>query len=573
MIDKKLFSLLGEEKKYIRSITILSVISLIINIIITAIFCFILYLSLSDKLDLALFFILVFSILFGVIIKYVITLENEKYKNKIGNSIKHNLRQRAYKKTLDLGLNYEKSKVSLMQMSIEGIEQLETYFTMYTPKFYYALIAPIMLFSVLVFIEYKTALVLLFCLPLIPIAIMIVRLKAKKIFAKYWKVYESMGDKFLDNIQGMMEIKTFSAEADKGLEAKKSAEEFRKVTMKVLVMQLSSIVIMDFVAFGGAALAIIFALTSAQNEQILPITALFMILISAEFFLPMRSLGSAFHAAMNGATAGHNLLNFFSLENKNSGTTQVSNVKKITITNGSFAYENPVLKNINMEFIKGITSIVGKSGSGKSTIVNLLTGAFSLDQGVIKVNGLNLCEVDLNSYYKELAVITNQNHIFNQSIRDNFLLFKDNATDKEMFESLEQVNLKNFVLDIGGLDYTILEDSQNISVGQRQRLALAINLITSKNVYIFDEATNNIDIDSEKIILAKIKDLAKTKIVILISHRLNNLVDSNNIYLIENKKIQEQGTHLELLNNKMCYYKLFSEQQLLEKGHLVNDDA
>ncbi len=575
MIDKKLFSLVGKEKKYIYSITFFNIIMLLTNIVITAIVIFILHLALQGVFEVTAFLLLFIVILFCLGLRHFSTMRIEHYKNIMSNTIKRGVRAKVYAKILDLGLNYEKSKSSLLQMSIEGVEQLDTYFTLYLPKFFYALIAPLILFSILVFIEYRTALALLLCLPLIPIAIMFVRLRAKKIFAKYWGKYISLGDTFLDNIQGMREIKVFSFEHQKQIDIKKSAEEFRKVTMKVLVMQLSSITIMDLVAFGGAALAIVLAISAANTNQILPIAALFMILISAEFFLPMRGLGSAFHIAMNGATSGRNILDFLSLEIKDTGHKTIDKIDSIKIVDADFSYNDQelVLKNINMEFLKGFTAIVGKSGEGKSTIVKFLTRANDLKKGAVLINKLNINDLALADYYQKIALITSQHYIFNQSIRDNFLLYNSAATDEQMYEKLKEVNLKTFVEDIGGLDYQILEDSQNISCGQRQRLALAINLISEKDVYIFDEATNNIDSDSEQIILTKIKELSKSKIVIFISHSLYNLVDSDSIYFIEDKEIQESGTHLELLNKKAHYAKLFKKQQSLKKGLVVANDA
>lgn len=575
MIEKKLFNLLKGHKKHIFYITIYNIAEFILNIIISAVFCYILYLAYNNNLAIKLL-ILLFVLLVAIsILRIIFSRLSQKHKNFISDYIKISLRDKCFIKILNSGLNYKESKSKLMQLSIEGVEQLDTYFTVYLPQFFYAMISPLLLFIVCFFIEYKTALVLLFCLPLIPIAIMLVKIKAKNVFKLYWGKYESMGNTFLDYLQGMKEIKIFSDEKNKQKEIFLSSEEFRKITMKVLVMQLSSITIMDLVAFGGAALAIIVTLYSANLSQISAFSALFLILISAEFFIPMRSLGSAFHVGMNGLSSGNNIINFLDSNTLEQGDTVINKINSVKLKNVSFSYDKntPVLKDINMSFSKGLFSIVGKSGCGKSTIINLITRGNDLNTGEILINDLNIKTINLKSYYKRIGVITCNDYIFNDTIRNNFLLAKSNASDQEIYSALDKVNLKGFVKSIGGLDYVVLEDSENISGGQKQRLSLAINLLVPKDLYVFDETTSNIDVDSEKIILHNIKKIAKEKIVILISHRLHNVINSNKIYYLENSNLVEAGNHLTLMKTKKLYYKLYNNQENLELGYQATNNA
>lgn len=577
MIDKKLLSLLGKNKKYIFYTILLMVIGLLSNVTITASICYAIKLTANYKNydDLIVRYVITAIVaIVGILIKYVTSRIVGNLKDILGRKAKKELREKVYDKKLKLGVQTTQhiSMAGLTQISMEGIEQLDLYYSTYIPQFFYAMLAPIILFGISVWIDWRVALVLLACVPLIPLSIIAVSKYAKKIFGKYWGKYISMGDSFLDSVQGLKELKIFKADQDQNIKMNQSSEEFRKITMKVFVMQLASTTIMDLIAYGGAGVGIALAIVSTLNRGISPFLALFLILIAVDFFLPLRAFGSAFHVAMNGVSAGNKIINFLSIPDPVWGEENKIDLSNgIKIENVTFSYDKKreILKNINITIPKtGMTAIIGKSGCGKSTIVNLLLGSIQPNSGLITINNKQLNEYSRECYYSHIASISYNTYMFNESIRANFLLSNNSITDEEIYEALEKVNLKDFVLTNGGLDKVISEDASNISGGQKQRLALAISLVANKDVYIFDEATSNIDIESEAIIMANIKELSKTKSVVIISHRLANIVLSDMIYFMDYGEIKEQGTHSELLKNNGEYALLYKKQKELEEGYL-----
>lgn len=577
MIDKKLLSLLGKNKKYIFYTILLMVIGLLSNVTITASICYAIKLTANYKNydDLIVRYVITAIVaIVGILIKYVTSRIVGNLKDILGRKAKKELREKVYDNTLKLGVQTTQhiSMAGLTQISMEGIEQLDLYYSTYIPQFFYAMLAPIILFGISVWIDWRVALVLLACVPLIPLSIIAVSKYAKKIFGKYWGKYISMGDSFLDSVQGLKELKIFKADQDQNIKMNQSSEEFRKITMKVFVMQLASTTIMDLIAYGGAGVGIALAIVSTLNWGISPFLALFLILIAVDFFLPLRAFGSAFHVAMNGVSAGNKIINFLSIPDPVWGEENKIDLSNgIKIENVTFSYDKKreILKNINITIPKtGMTAIIGKSGCGKSTIVNLLLGSIQPNSGLITINNKQLNEYSRECYYSHIASISYNTYMFNESIRANFLLSNNSITDEEIYEALEKVNLKDFVLTNGGLDKVISEDASNISGGQKQRLALAISLVANKDVYIFDEATSNIDIESEAIIMANIKELSKTKSVVIISHRLANIVLSDMIYFMDYGEIKEQGTHSELLKNNGEYALLYKKQKELEEGYL-----
>lgn len=577
MIDKKLLSLLGKNKKYIFYTILLMVIGLLSNVTITASICYAIKLTANYKNydDLIVRYVITAIVaIVGILIKYVTSRIVGNLKDILGRKAKKELREKVYDKTLKLGVQTTQhiSMAGLTQISMEGIEQLDLYYSTYIPQFFYAMLAPIILFGISVWIDWRVALVLLACVPLIPLSIIAVSKYAKKIFGKYWGKYISMGDSFLDSVQGLKELKIFKADQDQNIKMNQSSEEFRKITMKVFVMQLASTTIMDLIAYGGDGVGIALAIVSTLNWGISPFLALFLILIAVDFFLPLRAFGSAFHVAMNGVSAGNKIINFLSIPDPVWGEENKIDLSNgIKIENVTFSYDKKreILKNINITIPKtGMTAIIGKSGCGKSTIVNLLLGSIQPNSGLITINNKQLNEYSRECYYSHIASISYNTYMFNESIRANFLLSNNSITDEEIYEALEKVNLKDFVLTNGGLDKVISEDASNISGGQKQRLALAISLVANKDVYIFDEATSNIDIESEAIIMANIKELSKTKSVVIISHRLANIVLSDMIYFMDYGEIKEQGTHSELLKNNGEYALLYKKQKELEEGYL-----
>ena len=575
MIDKKLLHLLGDNKKYIFYTVALMIVGLFANITITACICYIIQLATEYSIHsggIIIFLWPIFIAFIGIVVRYMISRLVGNLKDTLGRYVKKDLREQIYYKIVNLGVRSTDgmSMAGLTQLSIEGVEQLDLYYSSYIPQFFYAMLAPIILFCITVWMDWRVAVVLLICVPLIPISIVAVSKYAKKIFAKYWGKYTSMGDSFLDSVQGLKELKIFQADEAQHLRMNETSEEFRKITMKVLVMQLASTTIMDLVAYGGAGVGIAFAVFSVVNGRISPFLALFLILVAVDFFLPLRAFGSAFHVAMNGASAGNKILSLLEQPNPIWGEEKVTDTQlKLEKVTFSYDRKRDVLKNVCMKFPKtGMVSIVGKSGCGKSTIVNILLGVLRVKSGMVTIGDKEIENISRESYYSHLAVVSYNTYIFNETVRQNFMLSNHRITDNEIYMALEKVNLAGFVRDNGGLDKVITEDATNISGGQKQRLALAVSLVANKDIYVFDEATSNIDMESEAIIMKNIKALSKTKTVIVISHRLANVVPSDFIYYMELGEVKEMGTHTQLMNIQGGYARLYTTQKELEEGYV-----
>lgn len=571
MIDKDLLRLLGGNKKYIAFCVGLMVLGLFANVGITASLCWAIALAVRYNGGAGVFLAPAACACIGLAVRYATTRLVGDLKDTLGRSVKKDLRERVYNKIVRLGVRStdDMSMAGLTQIALEGVEQLDLYYSSYLPQFFYAMLAPLLLFAITVGISWRVALVLLCCVPLIPLSIIAVSKWAKKIFAKYWGKYTSMGDSFLDSVQGLKELKIFGADAAQHRKMNETSEEFRKITMKVLVMQLASTTIMDLVAYGGAGLGIAMALLSVTRWGLSPIAALFLILVAVDFFLPLRAFGSAFHIAMNGVSAGQKILSLLGQDDPVWGQEAVTDTE-LKLEGVTFSYDGKrdVLENVTMTFPRhGMTALVGESGCGKSTVVNLLFGAFRPNTGVVTVGGKKLESLSRASYYSHLAVVSYNTYIFNETVRANFRLAKPQVTDEEICAALEKVNLLTFLQENGGLDKIITEDAANISGGQKQRLALAVSLVADKNIYIFDEATSNIDIESEAVIMENIRELSKTKSVIVISHRLANVVPADLIYYMEAGRLIESGTHAALMAQSGGYARLYATQKNLEEGY------
>ena len=574
MIDKNLLRLLGDNKKYIFYTVGLMVLGLFANVGITASICWVINLAIhyDEYSGGAIIFLWpAVCAVICIIVRYTASRLVGDLKDTLGRKAKKDLRERVYNKIVKLGVRSMDgmSMAGLTQVSMEGVEQLDLCYSSYIPQFFYAMLAPFILFSITVWIEWRVAVVLLCCVPLIPVSIIAVSKYAKKIFAKYWGKYTSMGDSFLDSVQGLKELKIFKADEAQHTKMNETSEDFRKITMKVLVMQLASTTIMDLVAYGGAGIGIAMAILSVVKWELAPIAALFLILVAVDFFLPLRAFGSAFHVAMNGASAGKKILSLLEQPDPVWGEETVTDTE-IKVENVTFSYDGKrdVLKNVSMTFPKtGMTAIVGESGCGKSTVVNMLFGAFRPKNGAVTVGGKELESLSRESYYSHLAVVSYNTYIFNETVRANFMLANKAVTDEEIYGALEKVNLADFIRENGGLDKVITEDAANISGGQKQRLALAVNLVAHKDIYVFDEATSNIDIESEAIIMANIKALSREKAVIVISHRLANVTPADLIYYMESGELRESGTHSELMERNSGYAKLYTTQKNLEEGY------
>ncbi len=505
-----------------------------------------------------------------MLIRFIFSKLAAKMGYLAGKEVKQVLREKIYNKLVKMGNSYqEKASTSeMVQLSVEGVEQLETYFGAYLPQFFYSMIAPITLFIVLSFVSIKAALVLLICVPLIPISIVLVQKFAKKLLAKYWGQYTSLGDSFLENLQGMTTLKIYRADENKQEQMNREAESFRKVTMRVLTMQLNSITVMDLVAFGGAAIGVILALQELTAGTVTMIGALLIILLSAEFFIPMRTLGSFFHIAMNGMAASEKIFKFLDSEDVEKGKKMLSDDLTIEVKNLRFGYEKEreILKGINQKFETGkFYALVGKSGCGKSTLSALLVGKNKNYQGKILIGGTELRDLDERELLKNITLIGHNSYLFQGSVRYNLQFGKTNATDEEMWKVLEQVKLADFLRSENGLDTVLQERGSNFSGGQRQRLALARAILHDSPIYIFDEAASNVDVESEEDIMQMVLEMSKIKTVFLISHRLANVVNADSIFLIENGQFAEQGTHNELMAKNGSYADMFLSQQKLEQ--------
>ena len=569
MINKRLVRLLSDGKKYIYGNIFFQWINLIANIV--AIFLISGFISdtyygnVTDAKLVRLIVILAIAVLTRVICN----VASSKMSYLSSKKVKQVLRHKIMEKMLTLGSSYnEKVRTSeVVQVSVEGVEQIETYFGLYLPQLFYSLLAPLTLFAVIVFMSFTPAIVLLLCVPLIPISIAAVQTFAKKLLAKYWGRYTGLGDTFLENLQGLTTLKIYQADEYKNKKMNEEAEEFRKITMKVLTMQLNSITIMDIVAYGGAALGIILTVKQFVAGNIRLDQAIAIILLSADFFIPMRQLGSFFHIAMNGMAAIDKIFKILDLEVPEEKTMSLSGKGSIKVENLSFSYDEShnVLNDISIELLEqGMVSLVGASGSGKSTMASLLMKRSKNYSGKIFVGEVDFNEISEKSVMDNITYISHSSYIFKGTVRDNLLMAKADARDEELWDVLKKTNLADFFEADNGLDFEIAEAGGNLSGGQKQRLALARGLLHDSRFYIFDESTSNIDVESEEVILEQIKELAKHKGVLMISHRLANVVSSDKIFVLEKGQLKEEGTHEELLAMHGTYSTLWETQQSLE---------
>lgn len=569
MINKRLVRLLSDGKKYIYGNIFFQWVNLIANIV--AIFLISDFISDSyyGKVTDAKLIRLIIILAIAVLARVICNIASNKMSYLSSKKVKQVLRHKIMEKMLTLGSSYnEKVRTSeVVQVSVEGVEQIETYFGLYLPQLFYSLLAPLTLFAVIVFMSFTPAIVLLLCVPLIPISIAAVQTFAKKLLAKYWGKYTGLGDTFLENLQGLTTLKIYQADEYKNKKMNEEAEEFRKITMKVLTMQLNSITIMDIVAYGGAALGIILTVKQFVAGNIRLDQAIAIILLSADFFIPMRQLGSFFHIAMNGMAAIDKIFKILDLEVPEEKTMIIPEKGSIKVENLSFAYDEShnVLNDISIELLEqGMVSLVGASGSGKSTMASLLMKRSKNYSGKIFVGEVDFNEISEKSVMDNITYISHSSYIFKGTVRDNLLMAKVDANDEELWDVLKKTNLADFFEADNGLDFEIAEAGGNLSGGQKQRLALARGLLHDSRFYIFDESTSNIDVESEEVILEQIKELAKHKGVLMISHRLANVVSSDKIFVLEKGQLKEEGIHEELLAMHGTYSTLWDTQQSLE---------
>lgn len=552
MINKRLIGAVPESKKYIAGNVALQWCSLCANIAMMSAVTALLAALFAGEVTQSKIVTTAVIALAAVAVRYGCTVGASRMGYLSSKAVKKTLRGAIYDKLLCLGASYsEQVKTSeVVQVAVEGVDQLETYFGAYLPQFFYAMLAPLTLFVVLCFVSVPAAVVLLVCVPLIPVAIAAVQTWAKKLLSKYWGQYTALGDTFLENLQGLTTLKIYQADAFKNDEMNVEAEKFRKITMKVLTMQLNSITIMDLIAYGGAALGVIMAATQLRAGKIDLAGALLIILLAADFFIPMRQLGSFFHIAMNGMAASDKIFRLLDLSEPAHGGVSCP-AGDIVCRGLRFSYEpeREILHGVDLTIPQGkFVSLVGESGCGKSTISALLMGRNKGYTGSVAIGGAELRNIEKASLMRRITYVSHQSYLFKGTVRDNLLMGKPGASDDELWSALTQVNLADFLRGEAGLDTLLSERGENLSGGQRQRLALARALLHDSPVYIFDEATSNIDVESENDIMAQIHALAGRKTVLLISHRLANVTASDEIYVLERGDIVQHGTHEALLS-------------------------
>lgn len=559
-------------KKYIALTVVAQWVKTVANIVMMFILSNLLALILDGKtFDFASLLPYLCGILGVMIVRYLCGYFASKISFYASSEVKKVLRQKMYQKLTRMGASYHEkvSTSEVLQVFVEGVDQLELYFGKYLPQFFYAMLAPITLFAVLVFVSWKASVVLLICVPLIPLSIVAVQKIAKRLLSKYWGVYTNLGDTFLENIQGLTTLKVYQADERKNVEMNEKAEEFRRITMKVLTMQLNSVSVMDIVAYAGSAVGVVIAIIQVKNGTITLPQAFLIIMLAADFFLPLRLLGSFFHVAMNGMAASDKLFKLLDTEEDKRGTvTDVDFNNDIVIKNLSFSYDDKksVLDKISIVIEKHkLTSIVGKSGCGKSTLSSLLCGTTKGYKGQITIDGVEVKDIDEKTLMNNITAVNFNSYIFAGTVKDNLLIADKNASDEKMIEALRMVNLWSFLSEQDGLNTKLNQQGSNFSGGQRQRLAIARALIHNTPIYIFDEVTSNIDAESENDIMSVIHNMAKIKTVILISHRLENVVKSDNIILLDNGRIKENGNHSELMALGREYNLMYSTQAELEK--------
>ena len=571
MIKTRLIKLLSHSKKYIAYTVFWQWIALLAQV--TAVF------TIADLLGYVLENTLTMShlkstflLLLGVIvIRYTCERMSARTSYQASVDVKRILREKIYDKMLKLGASYNEyvSSSEVVQVSTEGVEQLETYFGKYLPQLFYSLLAPITLFIILCRVNFKASIILLICVPLIPMSIVAVQKFAKKLLSNYWSTYTGLGDSFLENLQGLTTLKIYQADKMKAEEMDQESEKFRKITMKVLTMQLNSISVMDIVAYGGATAGMIIALLEYLHGNINMQGTLCIILLASEFFLPLRLLGSFFHIAMNGMAASDKIFKILDLPETSTGKEVLPKGKLDIIFNDvHFSYEEDreILKGIDMTLPQGsFISLVGESGCGKSTIAGILASKNKDYKGQITIGDIPLKDINEEDLMKHVVLVRHNSYLFKGTVEENLLMADPHATIEEMEEVLEKVNLLGFLNTQDGIKTKLLEKASNLSGGQCQRLAIARALLKKDaSVYIFDEAASNIDIESEELIMNVIHELAKTKTVLLISHRLANVVKSDMIYFLQDGSIKESGTHEKLMIQNGAYKHLFETQLALE---------
>ena len=571
MIKTRLVGLLSHAKKYIVYTIFFHWISLLAQVLAVFSIANLLEHVVADDVTISVIEQTILILALVVIVRFMCERLTARSSYLACVDVKRILREKIYEKMLRLGASYSEqvSSSEVVQVSTEGVEQLETYFGKYLPQLFYSLIAPLTLFFILCRVSLKASVILLICVPLIPVSIVVVQKVAKRLLSNYWSVYTGLGDSFLENLQGLTTLKIYQADQVKADQMDAESQRFRRITMKVLTMQLNSTSVMDIIAYGGAAIGMGVAVSEFLKGNISMAGTLCIVLLASEFFLPLRLLGSFFHIAMNGMAASDKIFKILDLPEPQAGEkTLPEGALDVRLNDVHFSYEadREILKGVKLDLPAGsFVSLVGESGCGKSTIAGLLAAKNRGYTGEITIGGISLSEINEENLMKHVVLIRHNSYLFKGTVEENLKMAKPDATKEEMENVLQKVNLLGFLQTQDGLQTKLQEKAGNLSGGQCQRLAIARALLRSDSaVYIFDEAASNIDVESEELIMNVIHELAKTKTVLLISHRLANVVKSDKIYFLKDGKIKESGTHEELMKANGEYRHLYDSQMSLE---------
>lgn len=563
MFNKKLFNELRSEKIQILKLLLIKIIQMATNVAMI----FLIGKSIESIINSNFSgskFILFMSLIMGLNI-FLIKIE-ASISYKVSYRIKNTLRERLMKKVFSFKMEYG-SKVSISEvinLGVEGIEQLNLFYSALLPQLLFSLIGPVILFIILSFLNLKIALTMLLLIPLIPLAIMMVQKLAKKVVKTYWKSYTNLSEVFIDFLYGLTSLEVFNADEDYNDLLNEKAEDFRVKTMKVLMMQLNNITVLDLISYAGSALGIILSIYYYSRGQLSVFAAFSFILLSQEFFLPLRRLGALFHVAMNGITAANSLFEILEIESIEDFEDVIKDEKvDVEVKNLSFSYrEKEILKDLNMKIKSNkITAIVGESGCGKSTLAKLVGGFERNYDGEILYNGLS--EISNDSLNENIMLVDNNPYFFKESLRYNLKMANKNADDDKLIEVLEEVGLYCYFKNTGGLDSILESAGNNLSGGQKQRLAIGRVLLKEPKILILDESISNIDKESEDLILNLIQKLKEKMTIILITHRLNTVLQADYIYYLDNKKVAEEGSFEELSKGEL-FSGIYKYQRELE---------
>lgn len=572
MIKTNLINQVSQSKKYIALTVLAQWVKLVANVVMM--FCIanmIGRLASGERPQIGAVLLLAGAGICVLLVRYFCSMAAARTSFLASAEVKKVLRGKLYNKLTRLGASYHEkvSTSEIVQVFVEGVDQLELYFGKYLPQFFYSMLAPVTLFAILVFVSWQAAVVLLVCVPLIPLSIVAVQKIAKRLLSKYWGVYVDLGDTFLENIQGLTTLKIYQADERRNVQMNEKAEEFRRITMKVLTMQLNSVTVMDIIAYGGAAIGVIISVSQVAAGTISLAQAFLVIMLAADFFLPLRMLGSFFHVAMNGMAASDKLFRILEMDEPEQGTKTIpAGSSAVAFRDVSFSYDQkrPVLQNVDVQIPSGaFAAAVGKSGCGKSTMASLLSGLVKGYTGSITVGGVPVCEISEENLMQSITVVTHNSYIFSGTVRENLQMAAPDASEERMVSALKQVRLWPFLEEQQGLETVLSEQGANFSGGQRQRLALARAILHDTPIYIFDEATSNIDAESENDIMQVIRSMRGKKTVLLISHRLENVVCADEIYVLSSGKIVQRGTHSVLMQEQGPYAEMYNMQFSLEK--------